>query len=363
MFEADVVTLYQAAVTEGRIQQDPKQLIMAHELNDLRTRLIDRTMKLKWPFGLFTRTAKEPEQGLYIWGGVGTGKTLLMDTFMESLPFRHKLRMHFYGFMKRVHEDLKLQIGHTDPLSLIAREWSMHTQVLCLDEFLVHDIADAMLIGELLRHLFQNGVVLVATSNVQPDNLYKDGLQRSRFLPAIACLKANTKTINLESAMDYRLRSLKQAELYHHPLDSDSDSQLKESWERLVTGRFDEGEWIEVNGRLIQSRASCEDLAWFDFQQLCQGPRSQIDYITIGKRFNTIILSNIPQLGAEQDDDARRFISLVDEFYDRRVKLIISAEVPIEAVYQGTKLSFEFERTQSRLIEMQSHEYLAMAHS
>lgn len=362
MFEADVVSLYRTAVDEGRIQADSQQLIMAQKLNDLRTRLLDRARKLRWPLSLFTRPPKTPERGLYIWGGVGTGKTLLMDTFMESLPFRDKLRMHFYRFMQRVHEDLKLHIGHSDPLSIVAKEWSAHTRVICLDEFIVQDIADAMLLGELLRYLFQYGVALVVTSNVKPDNLYKDGLQRSRFLPAIDCLKTNTYTVNLESAMDYRLRSLQQAELYYHPLNDSSEAHLKAGWQRLVAGRFDKEEWIEVNGRLIQSRTSFEDTAWFDFQQLCEGPRSPIDYIEIGKRFHTIILSNVPQLTTGKDDDARRFVSLVDEFYDRKVKLIISAEVPLETLYKGNKLSFEFDRTSSRLIEMQSHDYLAMAH-
>ena len=362
MFEADVVSLYQTAVTQNKIQKDPQQLIMAEALNDLRSRLLGRAQRLRWPMRLIMRAPKTPEKGLYIWGGVGTGKTLLMDLFMESLPIKNKLRMHFYRFMQRVHKDLKLHVGQPNPLTAIAKDWSSHAQVICLDEFFVQDIADAMLLGELLKQLFLQGVSLVTTSNVQPDELYKDGLQRARFLPAITCLKANTQVLSINSATDYRLRSLEQAKTYHYPLNAANKDQLTKSWQMLVVGCFNEGERIEVNSRLIQSRASIENAVWFDFQCLCEGPRSQLDYIEISKRFHTVLLSDVPQMDADRDNDARRFISLVDEFYDRRVKLIISAAVPLSDLYKGSKLVFEFDRTQSRLIEMQSRSYLAMAH-
>ncbi|MFB9885739.1 cell division protein ZapE [Balneatrix alpica] len=312
----------------------------------------------------FAKKQVEPVKGLYFWGGVGRGKTYLMDTFYDCLPFEQKLRLHFHRFMQRVHEDLKALAGTPNPLVVIGRKYAAETRVLCFDEFFVTDITDAMILGGLLEQLFANGVTLVTTSNIVPDGLYKDGLQRQRFLPAIALLNKHTEVVNVDGGVDYRLRALEQAELYHWPLDAAADVSLNESFTALVPDieELEEAPVLQINGRGIRARKICEDVAWFDFVELCDGPRSQNDYIELAKEFHAVLVSNVPQLGGNKDDQARRFINLVDEFYDSGVKLILSAEVALHELYAGGRLSFEFERTTSRLLEMQSKEYLARAH-
>jgi len=304
----------------------------------------------------------EPVRGLYMWGGVGRGKTHMMDLFFESLPFEHKERIHFHRFMQQVHRDLKAYAGQKNPLTLIAARIAERTRVICFDEFFVSDITDAMLLAGLFTSLFERGVTLVTTSNVVPDNLYKDGLQRQRFLPAIELLKTHTRVINVDGGVDHRLRLLEKAELYHCPLDAAADASLRASFDSLApeAGQSDVG--IEVEGRQLVARMLADDVVWFDFRELCDGPRSQNDYIELAREFHTVLVSNLPQLGADSDDQARRFINLVDEFYDRHVKLVISAATPIPEIYTGSRLSFEFERTMSRLLEMQSHDYLALPH-
>ena len=314
--------------------------------------------------GRIKRTPQEPVKGLYFWGGVGRGKTYLMDTFYDSLPFERKMRTHFHRFMQRVHHELKALDGTKNPLTEIGRKYGQEARIICFDGFFVSDITDAMILGGLMQELFNNGVSLVATSNIVPDGLYKDGLQRQRFLPAIDMLKRFTEVVNVDGGVDYRLRALEQAELYHWPLDAAADESLSRSFESLAPDLEEEqyGAQIEINGRKLQARRLCEDVAWFDFNALCEGARSQNDYIELGKIYHAVLLSNVPQLGRKNDDAARRFINLVDEFYDSGVKLIISAEVPIHEIYTEGRLSFEIERTQSRLLEMQSHEYLAREH-
>ena len=314
--------------------------------------------------GKIKRTRQEPVKGLYFWGGVGRGKTYLMDTFFDSLPFERKMRTHFHRFMQRVHQELKALDGTKNPLVEIGRKYADEARIICFDEFFVSDITDAMILGGLMQELFNNGVSLVATSNIVPDGLYKDGLQRQRFLPAIDMLKRYTEVVNVDGGIDYRLRTLEQAELYHWPLDAAADQSLNHSFESLAPDLEEEQRdaKIEINGRKLQARRLCEDVAWFDFSALCEGARSQNDYIELGKIYHAVLLSNVPQLGRHNDDAARRFINLVDEFYDSGVKLIISAEVPIHEIYTEGRLSFEIERTQSRLLEMQSHEYLAREH-
>ncbi|WP_028469785.1 cell division protein ZapE [Neptunomonas japonica] len=314
--------------------------------------------------GKFKKQTVEPVQGLYFWGGVGRGKTYMMDTFYDSLPFKQKRRTHFHRFMQGVHADLRLLDGTKNPLTEIARKYADEARIICFDEFFVSDITDAMILGSLFEQLFANGVSLVATSNIIPDGLYRDGLQRARFLPAIALLNRHTDVINVDGGVDYRLRALEQAELYHYPLDATADDSLNASFESLAPDIEEavENELVDVNGRGIPSRRTCEDVVWFDFPALCEGPRSQNDYIEIAKIYHAVIISNVPQLGTKNDDAARRFINLVDEFYDCGVKLIVSAAVPIHEIYTGGRLSFEIERTQSRLLEMQSHDYLAKAH-
>ncbi|MBR9867886.1 MAG: cell division protein ZapE [Oceanospirillales bacterium] len=310
------------------------------------------------------KSQAEPVKGLYFWGGVGRGKTYLMDTFYDSLPFDNKERTHFHRFMQRVHKELKLLDGTPNPLVAIGKKYASEFQIICFDEFFVTDITDAMILGGLLEELFKNGVSLVATSNIVPDGLYENGLQRARFLPAIDMLNRFTDVVNVDSGVDYRLRTLEQAELYHYPLDSAADVSLNNSFESLAPDLDEvvDGGVLEINGRDIKARRCCEDVVWFEFSELCEGPRSQNDYIELGKIFHAVLISNVPQLGRSNDDAARRFVNLVDEFYDSGVKLILSAETSIHEIYSEGRLEFEIQRTQSRLLEMQSHEYLAKEH-
>lgn len=303
-------------------------------------------------------------KGLYIWGGVGRGKTYLMDLFYECLPFKEKQRTHFHRFMQFVHAELTSLQGKKNPLDLLAETISKQARVLCFDEFFVLDIGDAMILAGLLEALFKRHVVLVTTSNIYPDGLYENGLQRPRFLPAIELIKQHTKVIELASESDYRLRSLEQANLYLSPITEDTDSELAAKFIELtrksVAGQ-DETE-LSILNRPIKTRRYAGDIAWFEFEELCGGPRSAFDYVEVAKLFHTVIVGNVPIMGDEENDKARRFVSLIDELYDRRVKLVISAYTGIELLYHGKGLAFAFERTQSRLLEMQSHEYLGYAH-
>lgn len=308
------------------------------------------------------KTAEAPVKGLYFWGGVGRGKTYLVDTFFDALPIEQKMRVHFHRFMRRVHGELKRLQGQKNPLDIIAKQFADEVRVICFDEFFVSDITDAMILGGLFEKLFGHGVTLVATSNIIPDDLYKDGLQRARFIPAIVLLKQHTDVVNVDSGVDYRLRVLEKAEIFHSPLDKEADTSLKKSFDSLAQEPVRHGEAIDINGRPISTRRVAEDVLWCDFKALCDGPRSQNDYIEIACEYHAVLVSNVPSLGARNDDQARRFINMVDEFYDRNVKLILSAEEPIDTLYGGGRLEFEFARTRSRLLEMQSHEYLARPH-
>ena len=304
----------------------------------------------------------EPVQGLYLWGGVGRGKTYLMDIFYEVLPFKDKKRLHFHRFMNKVHHDLKGLKQQQSPLRSVARRWAAETRVLCLDEFFVNDITDAMILHGLLEALFDNGVSLVTTSNIPPDQLYRNGLQRARFLPAIELLKKHLEVFHLDSGTDYRLRYLETAEIFHQPLDQGADLNLKDAFEHVAPEKGRPGVELEVEGRKIPSRYLADGVVWFDFPAICDGPRSQNDYIEISRCFHTVLISNVPVMGRDMENQARRFLNLVDEFYDRRVKLFLSLAAPVEEIYQGEKLKFEYERVQSRLQEMQSREYLAAGH-
>ena len=294
-------------------------------------------------------------QGLYFWGGVGRGKTYLVDTFYEALPFPEKMRTHFHRFMQRVHNELTHYKGEKNPLTLIAGKFAAEARVICFDEFFVKDITDAMILANLLEALFERGVVLVATSNIVPNDLYKDGLQRARFIPAIELVNRHCEVVNVDSGVDYRLRALERAEIFHAPLDEAAEQELARSF-REIAGQ------LEVNHRVLKTRRLHDDVVWFEFAELCDGPRSQNDYIELAREFHTVLVANVPRMDGKIDDQARRFINMVDEFYDRGVKLLMSAEVPVEALYSDGKLTFEFQRTLSRLQEMQSREYLALAH-
>lgn len=362
---------YQQDLQREGFNYDAAQEMAVKELDDLYHRLLQpkaqpvKVSGLKKKLGRWLNKQDaivEPEIGLYFWGGVGRGKTYLMDVFYECLPFEQKQRVHFHRFMQQVHRQLRDLPEQPNPLIAVADQIAAKTRVICFDEFFVSDITDAMILGGLFELLFARGISLVATSNIVPERLYENGLQRERFLPAIAMLQKYTKVVNVDSGIDYRLRALEQAELYHCPLDAEADVSLQASFESLAPEPGIADEKIEIEGRWLQTRFSADDVVWFDFVELCDGPRSQNDYIELARIYHAVVLSNIPQMGAKNDDQARRFINLVDEFYDRNVKLVVSAAVPLTQLYAGGRLEFEFERTQSRLLEMQSHDYLATEH-
>ena len=285
-----------------------------------------------------------------------------MDLFFDTLVIENKKRIHFHRMMHDVHERLAALGDVEDPLDKVAADIAAETRVLCFDEFFVSDIGDAMILGRLLEGLFNRGVVLVTTSNAVPDELYKDGLQRSRFLPAIALLKQYTEVFNLDGDTDYRLRLLQQAGTYLTPDDEAAAAKLHHLFNESASSQVTMHHDLSVNDREIRALRCAKGIVWFEFAAICDGPRSQNDYIEIARWYPTVIVSGVPELTAQFEDQARRFIALVDEFYDRRVKLIIAAATEVQSLYSGTRLNFEFERTVSRLIEMQSTEYLHAPH-
>lgn len=301
-------------------------------------------------------------QGLYMWGGVGRGKTWLMDTFYESLPHKKKVRIHFHRFMQQVHDELN-QLGNiADPLEKVADIIVGNARIICFDEFFVSDITDAMLLGGLFTELFKRGITLVTTSNIEPCGLYKDGLQRERFMPAIEMLEEHCKVLNVDGGTDYRLRTLEQAEIYHYPNDDEAKALFERTFDELAPTAGKRGLSLQINHRAMESIRVADDVVWFSFDELCDGPRSQADYIELARQFHTVLLSGVPELTRETENQARRFINLIDEFYDRSVILIISADTPLTEIYSGKRVKFEFDRTVSRLLEMQSHDYLGRAH-
>jgi cell division protein ZapE len=342
---------------------DAAQLIAVAKLDELRIRLMQPPPRSGLLTGLLGRKkTRRLERGLYFWGGVGRGKTYLMDLFFHSLPFKSKQRSHFHHFMQSVHEQLKKLPEQPNPLDIIADRIAAKTRVLCFDEFFVSDIADAMLLGTLLTNLFARGVSLVATSNIPPDKLYKDGLQRARFLPAIKALKEHTEVLNVDGGTDYRLRLLERATTWFDANNPETRAELAKLFDACAGEAGESGVAFILNHRKVQAERRASDVIWFTFKQACDGPRGQADYIELARCYHTVLLSDIPVLDGQQDNQTRRFISLVDEFYDRGVKLIVSGFAPLGSTYQGTAFAFEFERTKSRLIEMQSKEYLAREH-
>lgn len=364
---------YKQDVSQGNLLPDESQLSAVNELQAvfeallLRRKQSEQLTALRKMFcAVFPGfTAKSsPVKGLYFWGGVGRGKTYLMDLFYQCLPEERKMRMHFHRFMLMINKRLNAKASLKNPLQQVALDIAKEVDVICFDEFFVTDIGDAMILAGLLETLFNGGVTLIATSNIAPAHLYENGLQRQNFLPAIKLLEQHTKVINVDGGIDYRLRSLQQAEIYHSPLGKEAEAIMLASFKRLSAGlNTVENGTIEIQSRKIHSRYRAEDLVWFDFEAICGGPRSSADYIEIAQLFHTVLISDIPQLDAYSDDKARRFINMVDEFYDHKVKLIISAAFPLQAIYQGHELKFVFERTKSRLLEMQSQEYLALEHA
>lgn len=344
-------------------QSDNTQLYAVQQLDDLRRRLLDAMQpKTFWQKLLPRDEAVELQRGLYFWGGVGRGKTWLMDMFFHSLPFKQKQRSHFHRFMQFVHQELKSHRDRADPLDLIARQIANKTRVLCFDELYVSDIADAMLLGNLFRSLFDRGVTLVATSNCTPDELYKEGLQRVRFLPAIKLIKENTLVINVDGGIDYRLRHLEHARTWFDMRHENAQAEMLELFMHLAEGEGTENSTLELNHRKLKVKRLTDDVLWFDFKELCDGPRAPADYIELARCYHSVFVSGMPQLSALAENQVRRFINMVDEFYDRGVKLFVAAATAPEEIYQGTQLDFEFRRTLSRLTEMQSKEYLALPH-
>jgi cell division protein ZapE len=299
-------------------------------------------------------------QGIYLWGGVGRGKSFLMDSFFNCAPVARKRRIHFHRYMQEIHHALNRHQGEEDPLRIIARETARDTRLLCLDEFHVTDITDAMLMRRLLEGLFEMGVVLVTTSNQHPDELYEHGLQRSQFLPAIELIKSNLELVNVDQGIDYRLRELERAGVYH--TGDGAEERLEHAFVQIARHESAEDTALEIEDRIINARRLGRGVAWFDFAELCDGPRGKADYIELSRRYHTIVISGIPRFGRNNADVVRRFTWLVDEFYDRRVKLILSAADQPEALYPMAEGGDQFLRTVSRLTEMQTHQYLSEPH-
>ncbi|MDH4071999.1 MAG: cell division protein ZapE [Gammaproteobacteria bacterium] len=354
---------YEAAAREHDLVPDPAQRRIVDALADLQHRIVigqgagSRLRRMLSGGG-----RRSGVRGIYLWGDVGRGKTFLLDLFFRSLDIEAKRRSHFHRMMSDVHRRLKALGNIEDPLDRVAADIAAETRVLCFDEFFVSDIGDAMILGKLLDGLFRRGVTLVATSNARPQDLYRDGLQRQRFMPAIEAIEAHTDVIELDGGVDYRLRLLDEAGTYLCPNDGDAVRALDHYFSGIASGETRIGETIEVLGREISTVRHAKGIAWFDFADLCDGPRSQEDYIEIARWYPAVIVSDVPALAARHDDRARRFIALVDEFYDRRVKLILSAETGIDGLYTGNRLAFEFQRTASRLTEMQTEAYLHAPH-
>ncbi|NCH60379.1 cell division protein ZapE [Cronobacter dublinensis] len=365
---------YQQALNEGTHQPDDVQHEAVNRLN-LIWQALSQKSAVPEPArgGLLTKVGRlfgkrdespqtPPVRGLYMWGGVGRGKTWLMDLFFHSLPGERKLRLHFHRFMLRVHEELAALQGQTDPLEVVADGFKAQADVICFDEFFVSDITDAMLLGGLMQALFARGITLVATSNIPPDELYRNGLQRTRFLPAIEAIKTHCDVMNVDAGIDYRLRTLTQAHLWLSPRDETTSQQMDKLWQALAGAPRGEAPSLEINHRPLPTLGVENQTLAASFATLCVDARSQHDYIALSRQFHTVLLFDVPVMTTSTENAARRFIALVDEFYERQVKLVVSADAPLESIYQGEQLVFEFRRCLSRLQEMQSEEYLKRPH-
>jgi cell division protein ZapE len=356
-----VLAGYLDDIRERGYDDDPNQRRIAQALDALRAALAQtQSTSGHWPFSRRRQTASV--RGLYIYGDVGRGKTYLMDMFYERLVERRKLRQHFHRFMQDIHFRLGELRDRADPLKHVAADIAERYRLICFDEFFVSDIADAMLLGTLFSELFTRGVTLVATSNVAPDDLYRDGLQRARFLPAIDQIKAHCDVIETTGAHDYRLRLLTATDAFRVGLNDDTEAAMRADFKRLAPGGVTGPGHMSINFRQVAFIRRAVGIAWFSFDALCRGPRGTADYIDLARCFGTVMVSDVPQLDSTMDNEARRFIALIDEFYDRRVNVILSAAVALDELYCGSKLEFEFRRTFSRLQEMQSEAYLASPH-
>jgi len=354
---------YAEGVSAGRWQADRAQQALLVELDRIQQQLLAAE-----PDGVLEKLAarfreRAPVKGLYLWGQVGRGKTFLADLLFDAVAVP-KARWHFHAFMQQIHARLKTLAGQSDTLSIVARDLAADLRLLVLDEFFVSDIGDAMILGRLLEQLIARGVTLVATSNTPPRDLYRDGLQRASFLPAIALIETHCTVWRLDSAQDYRLRQLTSAPVYYTPLGEAAERQLRACFERLREGLPVSTAPLTINERAIPVRqqAAGHGLVWFEFADLCDGPRSAADYVEVARHFHTVLISNVPRFDAGNEDAALRFVYLIDELYDRRVNLLLSAAADPLSLYQGRRAERQFERTSSRLIEMQSSEYLALEH-
>lgn len=366
---------YAELVAAGALADDPAQREAALRLQSLSEALI----ALERPrFSLF-RTRPPAPRGIYLWGGVGRGKSLLMDIFFNNTGIARKRRVHFHEFMAETHDRIAAWRGSTeaarrrhaganpkaidDPMPPVAADIAAEARLLCLDEFQVTDIADAMLLGRLFDALLAKGAVVVATSNRQPDDLYKDGLNRQLFLPFIALLKARLEVIHLDAAQDYRLDRLSGARIYHTPIGPAADAAMDRAWTAMIAGSRERSETLHVKGREIIAPRTARGLARFTFSELCAGPLGARDYLAIARRYGTIFIDRIPTLSPEERNEAKRFVTLIDALYEARTKLVCSAAAAPHALYAAGHGSFEFERTASRLVEMQAESYLAAEHA
>ncbi|WP_180129522.1 MULTISPECIES: cell division protein ZapE [unclassified Acinetobacter] len=351
---------YAQALASGQFLPDQEQAQAVHELDRVWQELIQRFKASKKAFRRFRR--QTAPKGVYMWGGVGRGKTWLMDQFYDSVPFRRKTRMHFHHFMQYVHRELNKLSGQRNPLDLVADQIYKEAVVICFDEFFVSNVTDAMILSDLFQKLFTRGITLVATSNIAPDGLYKNGIHRDRFIPTIEMVKKNCVILNVDSGVDYRLRVLKQAQLFKSPLTHEHKLWMAQRFTALTQTQTVSQEPIIINQRIVETIGHTEDVLWCEYSELCLKPRSPADFIEIANIYNTVLVSNVPHMTDYLSEGTRRFIYLVDEFYDRSVKLLLTSEDTIIELYQGEKLAFEIERTRSRLLEMQSDDYLHTSH-
>lgn len=351
---------YEAELAARGYASDPAQLLAIDELE----RCANEWAAYKGQrSNAFKKLINRPAipRGVYMYGGVGRGKSFLMDCFFDAVPIKRKVRLHFHEFMREVHRELLDLQGIANPLDELGKRISKRYRLICFDEFHVADITDAMILHRLLVALFDNGVGFVTTSNFHPDALYPNGLHRDRILPAIELLKAHLQVINVDNGTDYRRRTLEQAKLYHSPLGEEANAEMGETFKQLAA-THDENPLLQIESRQIHARRKAGGVVWFDFKALCGGPRSQNDYLEIATQFHTVMLSDVPHMPLRMASEARRFTWLVDVLYDRRVKLIMSAAVPPEELYTEGPLVHEFARTVSRLNEMQSMEFLSLEH-
>ncbi len=358
--EKGMIDAYESLLKTRGFKTDPAQRAAAQRLQGLYTELVAFKAARRSRLRKLLARPRMPKS-VYFWGGVGRGKSFLMDCFFDSVPYERKRRVHFHAFMQEVQNDLKMFNHEPDPLQKVADRISRQTRLLCFDEFHVSDIADAMILGRLLDALFVRGTVFVMTSNYPPDGLYPNGLQRINFLPTIELIKRLFDVLEVDHGTDYRLRQMEKIETYLVPADEQADAKIAQDF-RQIAALDESGDTIEVLGRTMRVRRHGPGVVWFDFNDLCVGPRSQNDYLEIAREYHTLLLSNVPKMDAGMSNEARRFTWLIDVLYDHRVKLVMSAEVEAHDLYLQGHNAHEFVRTVSRLIEMRSREYLAEAH-